>query len=96
MATVAYIWALAESASRAFHSVGSASHRAHLLHSEYVTCWALFVVLSTILVYVKQRDGGKGHFAVQVSLAAAVAIVGFLCEGFTMIVIAVIWHALKI
>ena len=80
LCTAAYILALGESATRAYHSTGDEARHSHLLHSEYVFCWTLFAVVSGLLIYGRKRSRWKGPSVHLVALSGALAFLGFVSE----------------
>ena len=93
LCTAAYLSALTESAMRAYHSTGDEARHSHLLHSEYVFCWALFAVVSALLIYAKKSSSWEGPSVLLVVLSGVLAFVGFVSEMFILTLIgAILWR----
>jgi len=95
LSTAGYIWALAESATRAYHSNGDVARRSHLLHSEYVLCSALFAVVSALLIYGRKKSSWGGRSADLVALSMVLVFVGFVSEMFVLTLVGAILHRLR-
>jgi len=95
LCTAGSIWALTESATRAYHSTGDESRRSHLLHSEYLLCSALFAVVSAFLIYGRKRSSWKGSSLDLVALSLALVFAGCVAEMFILTLAVATLHGLR-
>ena len=94
LSTASYIWALAESAARAYHSTGIEAHHAHLLHSAYLISSALFAVISFVLLCVRSRGSEISTFLLVIR-SGVLVVVGVASEVFILMLIGSIQHSLR-
>jgi FtsH-binding integral membrane protein len=95
LCTASYIWALAESSTRAYHSAGNEGRHAHLLHSEYLICWVLCAVVSTLLLYGRRSDDTEDAPALRLVISASMVAAGFMLEVSILILRGWILHMWK-